>query len=148
MKLRYSSLILVIASMALTAFVRAEDLSIKEKQWRADQKNYMDEEVKSTNETCGTKLTEEVNFGTFKVEDRSNHSVYGYCGAPLEALRTLCGDVTGKEAVQKKMKKIVCSFGGTGKRSLSVKDGVATYVVDWDSSNDADYAKGILENAL
>ena len=137
--------------LAMAGAVRAEEsVSLKEKKYRADQMGYMKEPVDSTNEKCGTKVTLDIAFAGFtKAEpDHGTHSVYGNCEAPLDAMRMLCDDAVGKEAVQKNIKKIACSYGGPGKRSVTLKDGTLTWVVDWDGSNNSDFVKAYLENNM
>ncbi len=127
-----------------------EKVSLKEKKYRAEQLESFKEDVDATNTACGTSLTADIQFAGFsKAEPEHNaHSVSGFCAAPLTALRTLCADATAKEAIQKDIKKLDCSFGGAGKRAISLKGGTLVYVVDWEAANSDDYVKDFIEKSL
>lgn len=123
-------------------------VSLKDKQRQKAIQEELDEEVASANEACGTKLTATLKWETFKMADSDTYSFDGYCAAPVGAMRRLCDNDTGKEAVQKGVKKVVCQYGGKGKRAYTLKDGTLTYTIDFDAPNNDDAARDFLENNL
>ena len=46
-----------------------------------------------------------------------------------------------KEYIRKNVKKVVCRFGGKGKRRIEVKNKQIHWFLDWESSNNRDYVR-------
>lgn len=125
--------------------------SLAEKKIYAEQQSRLEDSVKSTNEKCGTTIAVGFDWKSFNGVDLQDgsHSVYGYCEAPLNMIRRICDDSKeGAAAVKKDIKKYTCAWGGKGKRDIKLAAGTLTYKIDWDSSNDEDYAKAYLEKHL
>lgn len=139
-------------ALALAAFVvpsLAEAQSLGEKKKRKEQEEYLQKEVEYTQQQCGAKFPVSFDWAKFVLDDMQTYSAYGYCDSVLGALETVCGDADGKEAVQQKVKKVVCKFGGKDKRAINLgKDGTLEWTIDWDAANNEDYIKEYLMKAL
>jgi hypothetical protein len=136
------------AGAALAEFSLAEKKIIKK------QDESYKSESDSLNKACASTIKAAIDWESFKSEltasadGKLRKSFYGYCAAPLSALRSLCGDADAKQTVQKKVKQVTCKFGGKDKRKIDLKGGTVTYWVDWDSGNDADFCKAFLGKKL
>lgn len=88
-------------------------------------------------EACGTDVDVSVDWRSFSPKKIGNHSVSSYCGAPLEALTSLCkGGEAAQKYIRSHVKKYTCSYGGEGKRALKTKRGQVYYSVDFEAGND------------
>ena len=110
----------------------------EKKIWR-EQEQYLAGEGTDMKTVCGKDIPASFDKPSYKDQLEGNYSVYGYCGELYSALRTICADSDGKAAVQEKIKKLECAFGGKGKRALSLKDGTLKMIIDWDASNYGDF---------
>lgn len=66
--------------------------------------------------------------------------------SPINGLAAICGDVDGKEAVQKQVKKVTCRYGK--KRQLTIKKGVLEFTIDWQASNNDVFVREMLNKSL
>lgn len=134
-------------------FVKAyilEELGIAEARAMKSTEEQFLKEIEWTDKKCGTKLEGAIDWKSFqKAKFReTNYSVSGYCDSALGGLESVCSDEDGKQAVQEGVKKVVCSFGGKGKRALKLEKGTLTWTLDWEASNNDDFAKEWLLNNL
>jgi len=113
--------------------------TIAQQQQHKYSQDQVDSQLSFANGACGTTITAPIEWTGFDHVDlntagRDNHSVAvgQYCGEPLEALNTLChtGD-PAKAAVKRNIQKVVCKYGGPGKRDVSLAAGTLTYSVDF-----------------
>lgn len=124
----------------LEKFNRAD----REKQ----QNKYYAEEAAHTEKACGIKLPAAIDWKTVTDDMMKDISIYGYCQAPLDALRWICDKGPEKKAaVQKKVKKVGCRFGTAMKITVS-GDGLVAWTTYKDAANASDFAQANLENAL
>lgn len=125
--------------------------SLEEKKYRKEQEAYLkSESTDSMNEKCGTKIEVTIDWSKFKLDEikSKNVSTYGYCQPSVNTVRSLCDDADAKPEVVKKVKKIVCKYGGPGKRALTLKGGTLEWTIDWDAANNDDYVKEFLMKNL
>jgi hypothetical protein len=122
----------------LQAFDRKHEVEAQEK-WLA-------KEIDSTNSTCGGKVAMSIDWSSVTDDMIKEISIYGYCGAVLEAARHICGDDAGKKAVNQKMKEIVCTFGP--KLGLSMNGAKIVFTTAKDAPNQADFARSWLMQKL
>jgi hypothetical protein len=134
-------------SMGLSAADVAAQ-SLKDKQYFAEQEQYLAKQVPHTNQKCDTSIAVKFDWSTPpKPEDRNTYSAYGYCEATLDGVRRVCeASALGKDAVKQSIKTITCGFGP--QRDITLKDGAIDYKIDFKSSNDADYVFEYLQNNL
>ncbi len=135
------SIFTVLLAMVLSASVLpavAEESLGEKKIWR-EQEKYLADEGTDMKAKCGKDIPASFDKPTYKDQIEAGYSVYGYCAELYSALRAMCGDPDGKEAVQKKINKLECAFGGKDKRALSLKDGTLKMIIDWDASNYFDF---------
>lgn len=123
--------------------------SLEEKKYRREQQDYLKKEnIDPMNEKCGTTIEVSIDWAKFnkKEQEDGNFSTYGYCGSAPNQVYYLCEDADGKPEVQKKIKKIVCTFGA--KRAIALKGGTLTYTIEWAASNNDDFVKAFLMKNL
>jgi hypothetical protein len=122
--------------------------SLEEKKYRREQQESLKKEnIDPMNEKCGTTIEVTIDWAKFnkKEQEDGNFSTYSYCSSAPGQVASLCDDADGKPEVQKKIKKIVCTFG---KRAITLKGGTLTYTVEWAASNADDYVKTFLMKNL
>ena len=130
--------VLVLGGFVVPA-VAQESLGEK-KIWR-EQEQYLAGEGTDMKTVCGKDIPASFDKPSYKDQLEGSYSVYGYCGELYSALRTICADPDGKAAVQEKISKLECAFGGKDKRALSLKGGTLKMIIDWDASNYGDFIK-------
>jgi hypothetical protein len=104
------------------------------------------DELAETNRQCGTSIAAKFDWTgvpalAIKLRFPSN-----YCGHALDAVARVCADGAGREAVEKRVKRIVCGYSGG--RSISLEDGVLIFKSDFQSSGDRGAVLEYLQNAL
>jgi hypothetical protein len=100
------------------------------------------------NQKCGTSIKASFNWDSVPMSELfSKYGIAGQCtSGAIEGIRQVCGEAVGREAVKEQIKSIVCAFGKP--RALSLKDGILTYKIDFDSVNDREFVYEWLENRL
>src|ERR1700722_12958792 len=101
----------------------------------------MDAQISSLNKTCGTTITGPIAYASFDaVPDIATKMPVGQaCSEAAGGLGNLCnGPPAYKAAIQKGVKKVVCSYGGPGKRAVSLSGGTLSYSVDFPGKYDVD----------
>ncbi len=136
-KFGYAVLMAMAIAGSMSPVAAQESLGEK-KIWR-EQEQYLAGEGTDMKTVCGKDLPASFDKPSYKGQLEGSHSVYGYCGELYSALRTICADPDGKAAVQEKIKKLECAFGGKDKRALSLKDGTLKMIIDWEASNYGDF---------
>jgi hypothetical protein len=125
-----------------------ELMNFNRKEYEAEAEKYWADDVKATNDKCGTAITARIDWKSVS-EDlilKDNLSIPGYCGAALEGIRTTCGDEIGKAAVKAGIKVVACNFGKAA--ALTLDKGTLGYTTSKDASNQADFAHVFLEKKL
>jgi hypothetical protein len=143
----------IIASLLTLGFLPAlaSAQSLEEKKYRKEQEGYLKEKSSDPmNEKCGTKIDVSIDWSKFKLDEikSKNVSTYGYCETAANVIWHLCDDADAKPEVVKKVKKIVCKYGGPGKRGMTLKGGTLEWIIDWDAANADDYVKEFLMKNL
>jgi hypothetical protein len=134
----------VVSAFAFTLALgvgRAYGQSLAEKKYRKDQEaHFQEENIKPMQDQCG-RIEVSIDWSKFKLEEieAKGVSTYCYCSSAPDELRRLCADADSKAEVVKKVKKVVCKYGGPGKRSISLKKGTLEWTIDWDAANNDDY---------
>jgi hypothetical protein len=75
-----------------------------------------------------------------------HYSASGYCDSALSAVRDICNEVAGTDAVKAKIKRITCGFGA--KRTIALKNGALDDKINFSSVNDYDFVIEYLRNNL
>jgi hypothetical protein len=117
-----------------------------EEQIRPEQEAALAKDVERTNKKCGSGFTVKFDWTGLSPGALKGFSAAGYCDAALEGIRRVCEDALGKDAVKQKIKSMTCGFGG--ERSISLKDGLLTYTINFNSTNDADFVYAYLQTNL
>jgi hypothetical protein len=118
----------------------------KEKQIQPEQEAELAKNVERTNKECGSGFTVKFDWTGVPASALKEFSAAGYCDAALEGIRRVCEDAPGKDAVKQKIQRMTCGFGR--ERSISLKDGSLAYTINFNSTNDADFAYAYLQNNL
>jgi hypothetical protein len=120
--------------------------SLKAKQIQARQEAELAKDVEHTNKTCGSGFPVKFDWTALPAGALEKFSAEGYCDAALEAVRRICADAPGKDAVKQSIRNMTCGFGR--ERTISLKDGSLHYTINFDSVNDADFVYAYLLNNL
>ena len=101
----------------------------------------------STNKTCDTNLTAKLDWSDISSADIIMWDLEGYCnGGALGAIRQVCTDKAGKDAVKMRIKRVTCGFAA--QRAISLDDGgTLTYKTNFHSA-DVDFVFEYLQNHL
>lgn len=147
MKVTFTMRVAWVAAFAAIGMVAAGAQSLKVRQKMASEATELAKDADYTNMVCETTLAVKFDWAGAPTESFSKYSPSGYCNAALEAVRRVCSDTLGKDAVRQKIKKVTCGFGSS--RAIELKeDGSVDYKIKFDSSNDADYVFEYLQNNL
>lgn len=131
----------------IAAAAQAQSQSPKAQETRAREATKLTGHTNSTNRECSASITVTFDWTGVKDEDLSRYSAAGWCGDALSAIRRVCGDAPGKEAVQEKIKRVTCGFAP--ERSISLKeDGTVDYKISFKATNNASFVFESLQNAL
>ena len=125
--------------VALSIAPASAQESLGEKKIWREQEQYLAGEGTDMKDRCGKDIPGAFDKASYKGQLEGNHSVYGYCAELYSALRSICADPDGKAAVQQKVNKIECGYGGKDKRALSLSGGTLKMMIDWDASNYGDF---------
>jgi hypothetical protein len=124
----------------------AAGAATREEQIQPEQEAALAKNVERTNEKCGSDFTVKFDWTGLPAGALKEFSAAGYCDAALEGIRRVCEDALGKDPVKRKIKSMICGFGG--ERSISLKDGSLAYTINFNSTNDADFVYAYLQNNL
>ena len=104
-------------------------------------------EVAQTNRQCGSSITVEYDWTGVPASEIRSRSPSNYCGHAIDAVTRVCADGAGKEAVAKRIKRIVCGYAR--ERSISLEDSVLKFKSDFKASADRrSFILEYLQNAL
>jgi hypothetical protein len=118
--------------------------SLGEKQKWREQEALLAKESEQAKSACGKEIPGSFDKPSFKDQLETNNSLYGFCAEAYSGLRNICADPDGKAAVTAKISKLECTFGGKGKRALSLSNGTLQMSIDWDAPNYGDFMKAWL----
>lgn len=127
---------------AVGVYAESSDVEVREKK----QEIELIDNAKQTTAECGVDIPIKFDWANVPADRILSSSAASYCDNMLYSVRRICGDAAGKAAVKEKVKSISCGFGP--ERSMSLKDGKLDYKIQFDSSNDADFAYEFLQNNL
>ena len=122
-------LALVIALFSCPVMAQTIAQTANHKAWQ-DQ---MDGQLSFMNKSCGTAITGPIAYAGFDaVPDIGMKMPVGQaCGEAAAGVGNLCsGPPAYKAAIAKGLQKIVCTYGGAGKRAVSLSGGTLTYTVE------------------
>lgn len=104
-------------------------------------------EVSKTNRKCGSSITVEFDWTGVSASEIRSRSPSNYCGHAIDVVERVCADGAGKEAVAKRIKRIVCGYAR--ERSISLEDDVLKFKSDFKASADRrSFIFEYLQNAL
>jgi hypothetical protein len=125
-------------------YVRGQSLKVG--QIQAGQETELAEDAASTNKACGSNFSVKFDWAAAPNADLEHYSAEGYCDSALSAVRSICNDVAGRDAVKQKIKRMTCGFAG--QRTIALKDGALDYNINFSSVNDYDFVVEYLRNNL
>ena len=136
----------IIAALAVLSPAAASSEPLTPRERMTSQEVRLIRDANSTNKVCETSLEVKFNWEGVREDELLKYSAEGRCDAALEGIRRVCGDPSGKDAVKEKIKSVTCGFGAS--REIALKDGVVSYKINFNSTNDSDFVYEALENAL
>ena len=144
MKMKYLTSAAMLLLLAGGTIAEAQSLKIRQKQ--ADQEKQLEENIPPLNKACGTEIVVKFDWKDVPGEELEKYSASSYCDAAMSGIRHICEDDIGKKAVKEKIKTMTCGFGA--ERSVSLKDGVLDYKINFSSTNDMEYVYKFLQDNL
>jgi hypothetical protein len=129
---------MMIAMSGVITSAGAQESLGEKKIWK-EHEQYLAGEGTDMKAVCGKDIPASFDKPSYKGQLEGSYSVYGYCAELYSALRNICADADGKAAVQEKISKLECAFGGKDKRALSLNGGTLKMIIDWDASNYGDF---------
>jgi hypothetical protein len=136
----FAFLALVVA--AAPAFAQ----SLEARKMQAQQEADLAGKVALTNKVCGGDLKARIDWSTFDAAETLKNPVVSWCAAGLDALEDLCGEALGKQAVNEKVKALVCA--GSSEPSVKLADGVLTFAFSFAPNQNKLLVRGFLEKNL
>jgi pantothenate kinase len=119
---------------------------LKVGQIKALQETLLAKDAADINKACGTNFSVKFDWAAAPNADLEHYSASGYCDSALSAVRGICDDVAGSDAVKQKIKRITCGFGA--KRTIVLKNGALDYKINFGSFKDYDFVIECLRNNL
>ncbi len=88
--------------------------SFDRKYWMDDTARQFALKVQALNEACGTPVEARIDWDSVSDKLLTEESISSYCGAPLEALQSLCSrSEEARRTVRARVKALDCRFGET-----------------------------------
>jgi hypothetical protein len=125
-------------------YVAAESLQIQ--QIKEREQRYLHESAKSPREYCHATFAAKFDWAGAQEADLKKYNIGAYCNSALSGVSGACHEQIGKDAVQKQIKAIVCSFGP--ERSVSLENGTLNYQINFQSPRDSQFVSDYLLNHL
>jgi hypothetical protein len=120
--------------------------SLKVGQIKALQETLLAKDAADINKACGTDFSVNFDWAAAPNADLEHYSASGYCESALSAVRSICNDVAGSDAVKQKITRVSCGFAA--KRTIALKNGTLDYRINFNSVNDYDFVIEYLRNNL
>ncbi len=147
--------LLVGGLLAASFTTSAKGLSLGQRKFAKSQNQYFARSsVKPFKKKCGFEVEASIDWDSFqeqvqlKLDGKLNHSFYGFCGAALDAMFSMCGDEDSKNAIKNRIQVYTCKYGGKGKRKIELRGNTLTMWVDWKAPNYGPFVKKYLESQL
>jgi hypothetical protein len=119
---------------------------------RNTENQALQDQLEKVQDVCGRAPEGTIDWTSFDSSDPGQNSIGEFCQAPAEALYAICGlwnDNPHNQMAARKIKNIICSFGGAGKRTVSLSDhGTLRFSVDWDLQDNRDFITSYLKKTL
>ena len=115
-------------------------------QIHTDEENGLKTAIDATNQVCGSNIIAQFNWQGAQEGKLSEYSASSFCDNAMGGIRFMCETDAGKAAVKQKLKTMICGFGA--KRSVTLKDGVLNYEINFDAAGDGEYVFEYLKKNL
>ncbi len=112
----------------------------------AEQEQALAKAVTSLNAECGTSVNATIAWDTISDDVLRARGVASFCGAPISALRKLCGSDAAKQTLQAQVQRVLCRFGAAPK--LEIESGQVTWTTSQDAKNQDSLAARYFEERL
>ena len=100
----------------------------------------------SASRQCAADFAFAFDWSGFADDDLKQKRAASYCEAAFSALRQVCYDDLGSEAVRSRVEGLVCGFSEN--RLVSLEEGVLRFDLNFTDSNNQDFVRAFLEDAL
>ena len=132
------------ALILLVIGARAESEKIK--QFKAREEEFLAPDVRALNTACASNITVTFDWSDVVEDNLVAYGAENHCDRALRGIARVCIDAVGKDAVRKHVARVVCGF--SSRRSVSLKDRVLRYKIDFKSYNDGITVFEYLQNTL
>jgi hypothetical protein len=120
--------------------------SLEARRMQAQQEADLAGKVALTNKACGGDLKAKIDWSTYDAAETLKNPVVSWCAAGLDALEDLCSEPLGKQAVNEKVKALVCA--GASEPSVKLADGVLTFGFSFTPNQNKLLVRSFLEKNL
>jgi len=134
----------LIAAVGTTAWSQTN----VDQQYKDYHDSRLQAELAATNEACGSQIAAGFDWPTYRERVMGPTNAYAYCASTFTALRHLCAEPSGQETVRQHVSRIVCAFGESGTRDVSLKDGTLAFTIDWVSPGNVEFIEAYLRGVL
>lgn len=138
----------VTAALTAAFDVTAWSQTNVDRQYRDYHDGRLQAELAATNAACGSKITAGFDWPSYRERVMGPTNAYAYCASTFAALSNLCAEPALREAVRQHISRIVCAFGESGARDVSLKDGTIDFTIDWVSPGNVEFIEAYLRGAL
>ena len=144
--MRFALLQCFILVFAGVSVANAQSLEVRQTQQY--EETSLQEDAFDIPQNCGADITISINWATFTDEDYNHHqAIFMYCREAVSALRMICQQDLGREAVQNRLSALVCERGDT--RSAVIEDdGTYRYTYTWEDTASVSWHQEFLGNNL
>jgi hypothetical protein len=135
----------VLATLTLLCIDARAD-SEKIRQFKAREEEFLVVDVQRLNKTCASNIIVKFDWSDVPEADLVTYGAENHCDRALDGIERVCADAAGRNAVRKQIATVICGF--SPQRSVSLKDRVLRYKIDFKSYNDALTVLEYLQNNL
>jgi len=132
----------LVTACILLATTTAYADNLEEKKFWKQQRNYIDEHLKTAEKACSKKFTFDwVDQATLRAEvAKTKHTPNGVCGNIIDSVASICREGADEKAtVAAKINGFTCAYAK--ERALDLKGGTVKYSGNNTQSNFSEWAK-------
>jgi hypothetical protein len=127
--------------LIIGACTKSEFQQLKERE-----EAFLAMDVRAFNTACASGITVTFDWSGVPEADLVTYGAENHCDRALRGIARVCVDAAGREAVKKQIEAIVCGF--SSQRSVSLKDRMLRYEIDFKPHNDGIIVFEYLQNNL
>ena len=140
------SILLIACALPLAEAAAQDERPLSVRRAMAKAEESMKTAQVSASRQCGADFAFAFDWRGFSNDDLKEKRAASYCEAAFSALRQVCYDELGSEAVRARVEGLVCGFSEN--RLVSLEEGILRFDLNFTDSNNQDFVRSFLEDAL